>query len=397
MPSSESSAAQARLWRRGPHLAAGSTHGRIVKSWIIASALAAFCGTALYGPAALRVLAIAATAAVITESLYRLTSGNRYTGGPAHACLMGILLGLTLPATIPWHVPMVGSIVAICVKCVLGGASQCLWHPALIGRVVLQFVYLPFLSLAPGAPTVYGPVLARHCMFVGNLDRAVPIQPADYHGWRIANESAANTDAFVVERPVTQIRAFTDGAYELDPDSAISTLVRDILPPWEDTVLGTVPGGIGETSAVGLIVGCLFLVYRGHLRWQLPIAVLASAAVAAAVFPIQAHGPEAGYRWVPALAYEGERVVGLGLSYVLFHLTTGQLLIGACLLAGDMNCTPMRARGQIVFGVGVGVLTIFLRLYGPLDGACYWSILAMNTLSRTIDRRMKRPLPPSAS
>jgi electron transport complex protein RnfD len=67
-------------------------------------------------------------------------------------------------------------------------------------------------------------------------------------------------------------------------------------------------------------------------------------------------------------------------------------MLGAFLLAGDMIATPMRARGQVIFALGAGVLTVFLRLYGPLEAACYWSILIMNWLVPSIDRRMRRPI-----
>ncbi len=357
---------------------------------MVAGSIAAFCGTAMYGPASLWILAVASVSAVAADVAYSLSARCRIAGGLSHALLIGFLLGLTLPPTVPWHVAAVGSAVAICVKGVFGGMGHCLWHPTLVGRVVVQFVYWPVLSLAPSMPAVQGPILARDSLFQGDLTRAVVISTDDYHGWRAANAEWPDAVAFRVDRPIVRLRAFSDGTIDVDGELAVSTLVRDVLPPWEDTVLGTVPGGIGETCAIGLIVAGLYLIYRGHLRWQLPASILAAAALAAAVLPIQTPDPGGGYRWIPALAFEDDRHVGL--AYVLYHLTSGQLMIGAFLLGGDMMLTPMRAKGQVVFGVGVGVLTIFLRLYGPLDGACYWAILAMNTLVPAIDRRLKRPI-----
>ena len=158
-------------------------------------------------------------------------------------------------------------------------------------------------------------------------------------------------------------------------------------PPWRDTVLGAVPGGIGETSTLVLIIVGLYLIFKGYLRWQLPAVILVSAAIAASILPVEIHGD---YRWFPVLEVEQNRAVGL--AYVLYHLTAGQLMIGAFLLAGDVTASPMRIHGQLVFAVGIGVLTVFMRLYGVLSGECYWSILIMNALVGTIDRWMKRPV-----
>jgi len=101
-------------------------------------------------------------------------------------------------------------------------------------------------------------------------------------------------------------------------------------------------------------------------------------------------GDGGAYRWVPALAFENGRAVGM--AYVFYHLTAGQILIATFLLGGEMMLSPLRARGQIIFGAGIGALAIFLRLYGPLDGEAYWAVLAMNSLVPMIDRRLKRPI-----
>jgi len=113
--------------------------------------------------------------------------------------------------------------------------------------------------------------------------------------------------------------------------------------------------------------------------------VLVSAFVAASILPIESGG---NYVWFPVFAVEGGRAVGL--AYVLYHLTAGQLMLGAFLLAGDVVSSPMRAHGQVVYGIGIGVLTIFMRLYGVLECECYWAILIMNVFVGTIDRFTSR-------
>ncbi len=389
--------------RSAPHLTGGNTHRQIARSWISAAALAGVCGVAVYGPGALGVLVVAIFSAAATDVAVGLTARRPAAGGFTHSILTGLILGLTLPASIfvadvstptvaslPWYVPAVGAAVAVCVKALFGGMGHCLWHPALVGRVVVQFLFWQHLSFSAGSQTVPAPVLTPGHLFVGNVSDARRIAPQEYQGWRVEHERTPSYDAFLIERPVVQLRAFTDGLVEAERDQQFTTMIRDNLPPWRDQALGTVPGGIGETCHAALIIAGFFLIYRSHLRWQLPAAILISAGLAAAILPVLADGTGESYRWLPGIAVENGRAVGV--SYVVFQLTSGPLLLGAFILAGDMMLSPMRAKGQIVYGAGIGVLTIFLRLYGPVEGACYWSILVMNTLVPTIDRALRRPV-----
>ncbi len=373
-----------------PHLTGGSRHRHVLQSWLGAALLVGCCGIVFYGPAALAVLAVGPLAALATDLAIAVVLRRSVFGGLMYSFLMGFLLSLTLPATVPLYVPAVGSIVAVGVKAMFGRMGHCVWHPALVGRVVVQFVFWQNLSLSPTNPTLRWPVLNRNHLVFGDIADARPIPAREYQGWQVANKMWPRPNAFLIDRPVALLRAFTDGMLSPEKGRRFSSLVRDILPPWRDTVLGTISGGIGETCTAALVIAGLFLIYRGHLRWQLPVALLAAAAFAAAILPVNTGGDAGGYRWIPALAVEDGRAVGL--AYVLFQLTAGQLMLGAVLLAGDMMLTPMRARGQVVYAIGIGVLTIFLRLYGPLECACYWSILVMNTLVPAIDRSMKRPV-----
>ncbi|MFQ5425192.1 MAG: RnfABCDGE type electron transport complex subunit D [Phycisphaerae bacterium] len=373
-----------------PHVTGGGRHRHILQSWLAAASMVGCCGVVFYGPAALIVLAVGPLAALAADLAIAVVLRRPVLGGLMYSFLMGFLLSLTLPATVPLYVPVVGSIVAVGVKAMFGRMGHCVWHPALVGRVVVQFVFWQQLSLSPGNATLRWPVLNRNHLVIGDISDARPIPAREYQGWQVANKLWPRPNAFLIDRPVALLRAFTEGVLSPEEGRRFSSLVRDILPPWRDTILGTVPGGIGETCTAALVLAGLFLIYRGHLRWQLPVALLGAAALAAAILPVNTGGGAGGYRWIPALAVEDGRAVGV--AYVLFQLTAGQLMLGAVLLAGDMMLTPMRTRGQIVYAIGIGVLTIFLRLYGPLEGACYWSILVMNTLVPAIDRSMKRPI-----
>ena len=365
------------LARGAPHRLAGRTNRDIIRAWFFAAGLVGVGGVIWFGPAALKVLLLSVVFAVAAEIAIGLATRRPAGDGLSKAALIGLLFGLTLPATVPGEVVAFGSLVSILVgRMVFGGFL----HPALVGRVVVQFFFVSHLSLSGSLAA--SPVLARGHLLFGDITRSGGV--VNFQGWD-DTRAPSGRSAHLLERPVQSLRMFAEDGVATDGDLSYTPLLRDVLPPWKDTVLGAVPGGIGETSTLVLIIVGLYLIYRGYLRWQLPAVMLASAAIAASILPVELHGD---YRWFPVLEVEQDRAVGL--AYVLYHLTAGQLMIGAFLLAGDVTASPMRVHGQLVFAVGIGVLTIFMRLYGVLSGECYWSILIMNALVGTIDRWMKR-------
>lgn len=371
-----------------PHRFSGHSHDDILRAWMFAATVVAVWGIAFFGTAALTVMAAAVSAAIVTDLAIAFARGRPVVGGLTHAGLIGLLLALTLPATAAWYIAAMGSMIAIVVgKVLFGGLGHYLWHPTLVGRVAVQMLFVN--SLAITGQHVTAPVLARGHLFTGDLGSARRIEMSEYQGWTQESKNAPGS-ALLLEPPVSALRRFADGKIKPDDEMIFEPLLRDALPPWHDTVLGTVPGAIGETCTLALIVAGLYLIYRGYLRWQVPVAMLAAAGIAAAILPVKIGEEGSGYFWLPIFAAEQGRAVGL--AYVLYHLTAGQLMLGAFLLAGDMTSTPMRALGQLVFGAGVGVITIFMRLYGVVEGECYWAILIMNTFVTFIDRRMKRPV-----
>ena len=367
------------LARVAPHRLGRRTNRDIIRAWFFAAGLVGAGGVIWFGPAALKVLLLSVVFAVAAEITIGLATRRPAGDALSKAALIGLLFGLTLPATVPGEVVALGSLVSILVgRMVFGGFL----HPALVGRVVVQFFFVSHLSLSGSLAA--SPVLARGHLLFGDITRSGGM--VNFQGWD-DTRAPSGRSAYMLERPVQALRRFAQDGVSTDGDLSYTPLLRDVLPPWRDTVLGAVPGGIGETSTLVLIIVGLYLIFKGYLRWQLPAVILVSAAIAASILPVEIHGD---YRWFPVLEVEQNRAVGL--AYVLYHLTAGQLMLGAFLLAGDVTASPMRIHGQLVFAVGIGVLTVFMRLYGVLSGECYWSILIMNALVGTIDRWMKRPV-----
>ncbi len=366
-----------------PHVRTPMSASRI--TWtVIASALPCLAaGTVIFGLRSGLVVAVAIGAAAVVSAALGAISRRRGAMDLPQAMLIGLLLGLTLPPNVDWTVPVAGSAIAILVgKGILGGQGNYLWPPALIGRVGLQLL-VPEAML----PQVW-PILGRDELVFGRLSSL--FSPGLYFGWR-ETPLPAEGDAWLLQRVDRLLAGLREsvvaegGAGEIGVGWWLWRAIRDVLPPWGDTVLGLTPGGIGETSAVCILVGGLYLMHRGCVRWQLPLCVVAGAAATAAVWPLTVGGERL---WWPGLAmYAGEPV---GPLYVLFHLTSGELLFAAFFMATEMVCTPLRARGQVVFGLGIGVLTIVLRMYGVIPGAGYWAVLLMNVSVPAIDRVMRR-------
>ncbi|NLU40605.1 MAG: RnfABCDGE type electron transport complex subunit D, partial [Firmicutes bacterium] len=124
---------------------------------------------------------------------------------------------------------------------------------------------------------------------------------------------------------------------------------------------GNISGCIGETSVLALLIGAAYLLYRGHITWHIPVSFMATVAVLMAVM-----------RQDP-----------------VFHLMAGGLVIGAFFMATDYVTSPMTAKGQVIFGIGCGVLTALIRTYGGYpEGVCY-AILIMNAVTPLIDKYVK--------
>jgi len=311
--------------------------------------------------------------------------------GRSHAYLTGVLLALTLPPFVEWYVPVVAAAFAIIVgKAVFGGVGHFLWQPALVGRLAVAVIFSGTIN----PPT--WPVLAQEKLLLGDVRRSARV--ADFKAWpgRPAPEGA---DAFLVVPTATHLAglaaaepAFSAVAYtRTDVPRARPAALRG-LPPMKDMLTGTRPGGIGETCAVIILVAGLYLIYRNYVKWHLPMAFLGAAACVAAIAPVRLAGANDTIEtlWMPLLA-EG---LDAGFTYVNYQLLSGELLLAAFFLATEMTTRPVTSKGQVVFGLGCGVLAMSLRLGLlarltdlPIDTPipCYAAVLAMNTLTPSIE------------
>jgi electron transport complex protein RnfD len=331
--------------------------------------------------AGVTILAVGSCAA-LEKAYYRCTRTPALLGR-SHAYLMGLLLALTLPAFVPWYVPVVAAVFAIIVgKAIFGGVGHFLWQPALVGRLAVAVIFPATMN-----PATW-PVLASNRLLVGDVCLSRPM--ADYRRWS-AQPAPPGADAFALTRPANVLGGLTTAAAPAFAGLATKPegtprgrgLALTHLPPMTALLYGTTPGGIGETCTVVIVLAAVYLVYRGYVKWQLPTAIVLSAAAVVAVAPIYLAGAGQDVRtvWLPLLA-EGADV---GLTYVSFQLLSGELLLAAVFLATEMTSRPVTTGGQVIFGIGCGVIGAVLKLYLQVPIPFYMGVLAMNTFTPVID------------
>jgi len=231
-------------------------------------------------------------------------------------------------------------------------------------------------------------LLGQNKVLVGDITHARRVD--NYHGWR-GSPAPQGADAFLL-RPPEQIlsglsrttRPQFSGLRRPASIPLAKPAVLLSLPPINDLLYGARPGGIGETCAVVILVCGVYLVYRNYVKWQLPLGFIAAAWCILAIAPIRFAAPNQTIRvvWFPISA-EG---FDAGFTYVNYQLFSGELLLGAFFLATEMTSRPVTAGGQLLFGVGCGVVAMLLKLYVNVPIPCYMGVLAMNTLTPTIDR-----------
>ena len=347
-------------------------------------------GLVLFGWRAAGVTALAVLSCTVVERAYYRVTHVPALLGRTHGVLTGLLLALTLPAYVPWYVPVVAGAFAILVgKAIFGGVGHFVWQPALVGRLAVAVLFAAQLAGPDPRFATRRPVLAQNRLLIGDVRSAGHAQ--DHLPWR-GRTAPRGRDAFLLTPPVELLRGLTRGRADYsalafrpldDPRARPAALLE--MPPIQDLLWGTRPGGVGETCGILLVVAGLYLIYRNYVKWPLPVAFLAAAWAVAAVGPVRFAGPDGVpvTLWVPLLSDEG---LGAACTYVNYQLLGGELLLAAMLASVEMTSRPVTNGGQAVFGLGCGAVAMLLQLYTDVSIPCYMAVLAVSTLTPTIDR-----------
>ncbi|PID95149.1 MAG: Na+-transporting NADH:ubiquinone oxidoreductase subunit D [Bacteroidetes bacterium] len=315
-----------------PHVHGDQSVSKIMLGVIIALIPAVLVSLYFYGLGALRVLVLAVGASMLFEFLIQkyLLKGA-YSLSDFSAMLTGVLLALNVPSSLPWYMVVIGALVAIGIgKMSFGGLGNNLFNPALVGRVFLLVSFPVQMTTWPKA------IVARSHLFFNGVDQGM-----------LDTVTGATPLGHLAEQGVMQD------------------------PAYMDYLIGSMGGSLGEISAIALLLGGIYMLFKKIITWEIPVAFLGSAALLSGIFwlvdPTQYADP-------------------------LFHLITGGMLLGAIFMATDMVTSPMSRNGQIVFGIGGGVLTILIRIWGAYPEGVSFAILIMNAFVPLIDRAFKPKL-----
>lgn len=295
-----------------PHLrSVDTTHG-IMRDVLIALLPATVASVVLFGVKAALMVLICVASAVIAEALFCLICKRPQTVGDLSAAVTGLLLALNLPAKTALWQCVVGSVFAIIVvKCLFGGIGCNFANPAITARI---FMLISFGQVAGGSDTVF------------------------------ADQVAGAT-------PLAAIKAG-----------------EKVLPSLTDMLIGKHGGAIGETCAVALILGFIYLVIRRVIRWETPVIFVGT------VFLLSL-------------------IIKQDVSAAVYQVLGGGLLIGAIFMATDYVTTPINRLGKCVFALGCGIITVLIRFWGSYPEGVSFSILIMNILSPYIEKWCaKKPL-----
>ncbi len=292
-----------------PHIRTKISTTHIMGDVLIALAPAAIAGVVLFGLRALLIMAVCVAVCVASEFLFNLICKKKQTVGDLSATVTGLILALCLPVKTGIWECVVGSVFAIIVvKCLFGGIGCNFANPAATARVLMLSAFSG--SVAGGSLTVF--------------------QDAELVG----------------------------GATPLDVLKSGDT---SALPNLLDMLLGNRAGAIGETCAIALIIGFIYLVVRKVIAWQVPVIFV-------------------GTVFVLALLIE------LDFTAALYQLLGGGLLIGAIFMATDYTTSPINKRGKMVFALGCGLFTVLFRYCSKMPEGVSYAILIMNILSPYIEK-----------
>ncbi len=296
-----------------PHVQGHRTTSRIMFDVVLALVPALIFSVVVFGWDALAVTCVSVIGCVVFEwAIRRFVFRGKSTVGDFSAVVTGVLLAFNLPASVPLWMVLVGAFVAIGIaKMTFGGLGKNPFNPALVARVFLLVAY--------------------------------PVQMTTF-----PHPTGELVDVFSGATPLVAVKHGLVDAASLD---------------FQDVLFGFIPGSLGEVSALLLLAGGVFLLWRRVISWHIPVSILGTMGV---------------------FTY----CVG-GWEFALFHLMAGGAILGAVYMATDYATSPMTRAGKVIYGVGIGALAVTIRLWGGYPEGMSFAILLMNAVTPLIDTYIK--------
>lgn len=299
-----------------PHIREKNSIDDIMLDVIIALMPAAFAGVIFFGQRALSVMLLSVICCVGFEALYQLVAHKKRTVKDLSAVVTGMLLAFVMPPAVPYYVVVISSLIAIVVaKQLFGGLGQNFMNPALTGRAFA-------LASFPVVMTTFN--AGRIDLFEKTVD---------------------------VETMATPLSSEYTGA--------LPTIMEQFMGKFSNGT--SIPGCIGETCALAILVGFIYLLVRKVITARIPLTYMASVAVM-------------------------QLLVGGTVQEAILAVLSGGVMLGAVFMATDYVTSPTTKCGQIIFGIGCGVMTCVIRFWGGYPEGVTYAILLMNVLSPLLDK-----------
>lgn len=315
-----------------PHVHGDESVKKIMTTVVLAMVPAILVSIYFFGLSSVRVLTTAIVSCVLFEFLIQkfLLKGP-LTINDGSAIVAGILMAFNIPANIPCWMIVLGSLVTIGVaKMSFGGLGKNPFNPALVGRVFMLISFPVDMTTWP----------KPHPIFDSSI-----------------------TDVITGPTPLAIVKEGLKSGMTID-----EILATGNVPTYVQELIGNTGGSLGEMSAIALIIGGLFMIFRKVINWQIPVTILATVYVFAGICflidPQHYISPE-------------------------YHILSGGLLLGAIFMATDMVTSPMAMSGKILFAFGIGLITIIIRLWGAYPEGISFAILIMNAFVPLINKYFK--------
>ena len=312
-----------------PHVHSGESPSRLMFNVVLALMPAFAVSLYYFGVGALIVTLLAVGSCVIFEYLIQkfLMKGNP-TITDGSAIVTGLLLAFNVPSNLPWYIVVIGSLVAIGVaKMSFGGLGSNPFNPALVGRV---FMLISF----PVQMTSWPLPVASRLQYLDAVTGPTPLA--------ILKEGLKNGETI--------------------------SQMGDKIPSHMQMFMGLMGGSLGEIAAFALLIGFAWLLFTKVITWHIPVSIFTTIAVFT------------GILWMINPETNADPI---------FHLLTGGVMIGAIFMATDYVTSPMNPVGMWIFGIGIGLLTVIIRVWGAYPEGVSFAILIMNAFVPLLNRYVK--------
>ena len=311
-----------------PHVHGGDSIEKNMYGVLIALVPTFIFSIVFFGLGAILITLTSVVACLVFEYvIQKYLMKQRPTIWDGSAIITGVLLAFNLPSSLPLWIVVIGALVAIGIgKMSFGGLGNNIFNPALVGRVFLLISF-----------------------------------PVQMTTWPVPN-GFATADAVTGATPLALVKeAVKNGQAVGDALSSAGFSTGNLI-------LGNMGGSLGEVAAIGLLLGFAYMLIRKIISWHIPVAIFATVIVFSGILnladPAQFAGP-------------------------VFHLFTGGLMLGAIFMATDYVTSPMTHKGMIIYGVGIGLLTVIIRVFGAYPEGMSFAILIMNGFTPLINRYCK--------